>query len=197
MWRVSVLVSVIAIAVGCSEQGSDRCTTAMPRGLRDPNDLTCEAFGACTAMPFGPTWGLCGSACSALDETACAADDGCRVVRDARCAISGTCETDFLGCFPTDDDVQADVACLGADSETCSKSPACIAYHLTSDGCALDGGCGHAFVLCMPADVAPGRCFDPVTCSDDPPACASGTTPGVVDGCYTGACIPTGLCEQP
>ncbi len=193
MWRLLVLVNVIVIA-GCSEQGHDPCTTVLVIGLRNPSDLTCEAFGACGNGLPTPTWGSCGNQCDPLDETACAADDKCRIVRDARCAISGTCETDFLGCLPTDD-VQANVACVGADAETCSRDPACIAYHLTSDGCGLDGGCGHVFVMCMPADVSSGRCFDPVTCADAPPACASGKTPGVADGCYTGACIPTGLCE--
>jgi hypothetical protein len=41
----------------------------------------------------------------------------------------------------------------------------------------------------------PGRCWDPVACDAAPPACPTGTVPGIANGCYTQACIPTDLCE--
>src|SRR5262245_32921079 len=75
-----------------------------PAPHRNPESRTCESFGpvcdaACGPCPLfafapQPSWGLCGSACESLSESACAQDPGCRIVKDASCALAGTCETD-------------------------------------------------------------------------------------------------------
>lgn len=190
------------------------CPLDQPAGAtapqRNPDDLTCQTFGypcdpecgpcpgvAATALAPLPSWGICGSTCEALAEDACARREDCRVVKDVACAISGTCETDFLGCFPTDTYVEPGVDCGAArDGYTCSTSPACTAFHV-SEPCLGDpqGECPRAFALCMPEGQSPGRCHDPVACRALPPACPSGTTPGIANSCYTGACIPVELCE--
>src|SRR5260221_10317224 len=56
---------------------------------------------------------------------------------------------------------------------------------------ALVGACR---TTCVPAGHDPGQCYGAVTCDAAPPACPSGTTPGVLNGCYTGYCIPTSAC---
>jgi len=47
---------------------------------------------------------------------------------------------------------------------------------------------------CVPSGNDPGECYGTVTCTSAAPACPVATTPGVLNGCYTGYCIPLGAC---
>lgn len=182
---------------------------------RNPDQLTCESFGGggtcnpeCGPCPLSgekdpalapiPSWGFCFSACESHDETACAADDACRVIKDARCAIDGTCETDFLGCVSTDQFIDPSVDCTAVtDGESCSRNPACTAYH-TSSGCSITSGdptCANQFEFCGPEGRGAGKCFEQAACDRVAPPCPQGTTAGVADGCFTDVCIPNDLCE--
>jgi hypothetical protein len=182
--------------------------------LRNPNTLTCDTFGGggpcdpnCGPCPLEegqalapiPSWGQCFSSCEQLDESSCEVRTDCRVVKDARCSVSGDCFTDFMGCFPTDQFVDNSVNCATAfDGETCSRNPTCTAFHRES-ACPLEDPvppqCNRDFAFCMPTGVAPGVCNEPVTCDAVGPACPTNSTPGISGGCFTGACIPLDLCE--
>jgi hypothetical protein len=181
-----------------------------PAPLRNPHQLTCESFGggepcdlACGPCPQTdsrealapiPSWGVCFSTCEGVDEKTCEERSDCRVVRDARCAISGMCPS-FMGCFPTDNFVDPATDCLRAsDGETCSRSAECTAFH-RNEPCPLDAECPRPFALCMPEGSSPGRCFDQAVCGAPQPACPAGTTAGVINGCFSGVCIPNDLCE--
>lgn len=203
-----VWIAVFGSLSGCSlvfdggRTGDDVCTPVaeLQPALRNPFDLTCSSFGGCDpscgpcALPPIPAWGVCGSPCDALDEATCSKRSDCRVVKDARCSISATCITDFVGCFATSLGVDSGINCTNADAETCSRSPACTAYHRT-DPCPLDAQCPRSFALCMPSDRPPGTCFAPVACDRLQPPCPTGTTAGIIEGCYSGACIPNDVCE--
>ena len=183
-----------------------------PQPLRDPDHLSCQAFGGggcdpeCGDCPpestrgdFAPipSWGVCGSFCESLAETACAASSECRIVKDAACVISQDCTTDFMGCFPIDTAPDPSVDCFAArDGWTCSRSAGCTALH-ERGSCPSpdDPGCNRQFAVCVPEGKSPGHCNDPVVCDKAAPACQNGTVPGVENGCYTGACIPSSLCE--
>ncbi len=178
--------------------------------LRNPDTLECQAFGggcdpACGPCPPQtqtdlaplPSWGVCGSSCETLSESQCATASECRVVRDASCAVSGTCTTDFIGCFPVDGAVDPSVDCFHATSGwDCSRSAACTALH-RQDPCPLatDAPCPRDFALCVPEGASPGKCHAEALCDIAQPACPPNTTAGVANGCYTGACIPNDLCE--
>jgi hypothetical protein len=178
-----------------------------PAPQRNPEQLTCESFGGfpcnpdCGPCPLGGeesqpavSWGFCGSFCEGLDEKSCEVDPGCRVAKDVACAVSGTCETDFVGCFPTDQ-FTTTVACTQAlDGQTCSQDPACTAFH-RNDPCPLDAPCPLQFAFCLPEGQGPGKCFEQAACERLPPQCPSGTVAGVANGCFTDACIPEDLCE--
>jgi hypothetical protein len=212
------LVAVAAVA-GCMEHGSrcepvitDQASTPV-RPLRNPDTLTCEAINnpppcdpTCGPCPptglangvFLPTWNFCGTSCDALDATACAARTDCRVVRDLGCAVSGACANDFVGCFPLDMTVMTVDCARATDGDTCSRSSACTAFHRNDNACQPNSvDCARTFALCMAAGASPGHCHDKVVCNLAPPQCATGTTAGVANGCFTGACIPNDLCEVP
>ncbi len=159
--------------------------------LRNPEDLGCDEFtvGSCTPGVPVPTWGSCESECENLNEEACSNNRGCRVVKDAACLVQFDCITDYVGCFPTDMDVDDGVDCWRADAFQCSRSPECSAAHSTSGE-----GEGRPFEFCIVEGKSPGSCFLPVACDQAPPDCPQGTTPGVEGSCYTGACIPVDLC---
>jgi hypothetical protein len=190
-----------------------------PAPLRNPDNLLCQSFGggscdpACGPCPEQtqtgggkggalapiPSWGFCGSTCDSLDEATCSANINCRVVKDASCAVAGNCLTDFIGCFPTDTAIDNTVDCARAtDGDTCSRSNACTALH-RSEACPLatDAVCPRDFAMCIPEGGTPGKCFATALCDSAGPACATGTTAGVANGCFTGVCIPNDLCEPP
>lgn len=190
--------------------GAPRTSVALQR---NPQTLACEALGGgpgtcnpqCGPCPDAsselaplPSWGFCFSSCESLDEPACESDPTCRVIKDAECAISGTCATDFLACVVTDQFTDASVDCTQVtDADSCSRNPGCTAYHLSTD-CTLDNNdptCTAEFAFCGPEGTGAGRCFEPTTCKRAAPSCPAGTTPGVANGCFTDACIPDELCE--
>lgn len=195
---------------------------AQPAPQRNPDTLVCQSFGgggtcdpACGPCPLSgeegtptdalaplPSWGFCIGQCESLDEATCETDANCRVIRDARCAVSGDCLTDFVGCVATDQFVDQSIACVAAtDGQSCSLNPDCTAYHREN----ICGGglpredppqeCSSDFAFCGPEGGDPGRCHEPAACDRLPPNCPTGTTPGVADGCYTDICIPDDLCE--
>ncbi|MEZ4368797.1 MAG: hypothetical protein R2939_21340 [Kofleriaceae bacterium] len=98
------------------------------------------------------------------------------------CASDATCE---LVCDPS-----------GGCAEQCvaERSDACVGVICGAGmACAVEPGSGGA--VCV--NGGGGACDGVVTCELVPPACPSGTTPGVRDGCYTGYCVPTSACDAP
>ena len=209
------LFALLAVLPGCfyfvgDDSGGDDCTIVERTAgapiatapLRNPETLTCESFGTgcdpacgpCPALAPEPTWGQCGSPCETLGPADCAADPGCRVVTDAACEISLNCLTNFVACFPVDRAADNTIDCFTADAWQCSRSNACTALHSNAP-CPNDAECPRPFELCVREGTSPGRCHDMVTCRALPPECGSGKTPGVSNGCWTGACIPNDLCE--
>jgi hypothetical protein len=180
---------------------------ALPAPQRNPETLTCESFGGggggcpigcgpCAEAPSPPipSWGACNGACESLSESECGQAAGCRVVKDAVCAVRGGCFTDFVGCFATDRITDPAVDCFDAlDGSSCSRNAECTAYHrVTPAAIAQDA---RPFALCTPRGKSPGTCHGRVTCTAQAPACPTGMRAGVAAGCYTGSCIPLDICE--
>jgi hypothetical protein len=215
MRYLASFVAILVLTSGCAlvfDDGGDDdiCLLAAaepaiaPAPQRNPETLTCEAFGGgCSpecgpcpeiALAPSPSWGFCGSTCDALSETACAQNAGCRVVKDARCAVSADCATDFVGCFPTDQLVDPSIDCFAArDGWTCSQSAGCTAYHRGGVN-GLEPVVTRTFAMCAPEGQSPGTCYGAVACERVAPPCPAQTKPGVANGCYTGACIPLDIC---
>ncbi|MGE0871439.1 MAG: hypothetical protein AB7P03_22955 [Kofleriaceae bacterium] len=171
---------------------------------RDPTTLLCDGSPGCESRcgpcplddqaAFVPTWGECGSRCEDLAEQQCALDASCRIAYEARCTISGSCLTNYIGCFPLDQQPDSTIECYRADAASCSRSNACIALHI-AEPCPTDAPCEQPFAMCAIEGRLPGRCSGNVICRAAPPDCEPGSTPGILGGCYTGACIPEDICE--
>jgi hypothetical protein len=217
----SLSLLLVTLLAGCLlyERGKGDCPIAEDRPqdgaepaiqaeLRNPQDLTCQAFGGgdpcdpqcgpCPAIDQAPppSWGICGSECELLDEFTCGTREDCRVIKDVFCSIQFDCFTDYMGCFPVDQSGDPSIDCLQAfDGQTCSRNPACTAFHRPDSFNCDAEQCAREFALCMFEGQHPGECFAPVACDAIEPPCPSGTTPGIADLCYTGACIPLDVCE--
>lgn len=48
---------------------------------------------------------------------------------------------------------------------------------------------------CVPNQQDPGSCYGDTFCDGLPPNCPDGTLPGIIDGCWSGYCIPQNACE--
>lgn len=160
------------------------------------------ASGADQAPP--PDWGSCYGTCAGLDETACLAAPGCQAAYVTDCA-GGDCQAPpdaFYGCWdvaPSGPIEGGDCTVLGAYD--CSRHDDCVAFHkraidCTTPGC-TDPQLG-AFDRCGSEESDPGAgdCYAEVTCDAPEPACPDGTLPGVVNGCYSGYCIPVDECPD-
>jgi hypothetical protein len=76
-----------------------------------------------------------------------------------------------------------DTACTNVD---CGPGYQC-AVECTNNTCQT---------VCEPI-TGPGDCTGAILCNAAPPACPTGTTPGIANGCYTGYCIPNIYCGSP
>jgi hypothetical protein len=132
-------------------------------GLRNPDNLRCEAFGrpgecdpACGPCPLAdsadqaplPPWGECGGRCDTLPEAACLVDVECRAAYDFNYYTgAGPCTAfqPFLGCFSLSRWNQPG-QCEGLDAWSCSGRPDCVALH--SEVCDPSGVCWPQFVEC-------------------------------------------------
>lgn len=172
--------------------------------IRNPETLACEPFdagfgcdprcGPCPAVYSTPRWGLCESGCEQLDEAACTKTARCRVIKNAYC-IGGVCGPDFVGCVATSFiGNERAIDCFSARTgDQCSESDTCTAWHRAAQTLAPQEV--REFAVCAPEGATPGRCTGEVLCDRLPVKCPSTHTPGIANGCYTGACIPTDLCE--
>ncbi len=164
------LLAALPLAACTLDFGDDTgCSVAPPPDrLINPATLTCEFHppaDPCVWDPAALSWGACASACVGLDEPACLATPSCRGAYDHDCFFGiGACPrtTPFLGCFPTDLNLDNVTGCAGLDAWSCSRHEQCAATYRTpatcsdgldqdSDGVADDPDeCVLAYVRCVP-----------------------------------------------
>jgi hypothetical protein len=183
-----------------TDEGADIPAT----GTRDPQTGTCVFETTCnsdcpcpglndTAGIAQPEGGECNGPCNALDEQACIANSTCHAAYTFNAENGGSASATFWGCWDITPQTPTDGGtCANLSAYACAIDPACASYY------SEDASGNTEFLSCMTtgANPQPGDCYDPVTCTIAAPQCPTGTLPGIVDGCYSGYCIPTSQCED-
>jgi len=145
----------------------------------DPNCPDCPSCGACPQ--------ICTGTCVPRDPMACTNVD---------CGPGSHCEEQ---CYPCDQPYPNGMNCADSCQPMCVPDQTCANIDCgpgytcaeVCDGSGLVGGCAPA---CVPTGTDPGACTGTVTCGSPAPACPTGTTAGIANGCYTGYCIPESSC---
>jgi hypothetical protein len=166
--------------------------------------------GGDMAAPEPVDWAMCYGACTDLGEEACLAADGCRAAYVSDCPELADCDDTsyaFVACWAVapSGPVQGG-ECYGLDAYDCSRRDDCVARHHPYDRCAngsmdcapgmIEPGRAGYFEYCAPEPAADrGTCYGEVFCDSLPPECPADAVPGVIEGCWSGACIPVAECE--
>jgi hypothetical protein len=171
----------------CDETGCYTCTDGgcVPEGAGD--GWTCNDNSQCGIGCYCDDQGLCqetGTCTAATEEVDCA--DG--FVCDDR----GSCVPEGSdGSCTGDASCPAGTYCDEA-AGSCVPTQGCTAEDQCADGYECDEDRG----VCVPFDPSLVHCQADVTCPAAPPVCANGTNPGIVDGCWTGECVPDAACSD-
>ena len=187
------------------------------------DEATCLGTSACRAayladdvyqareQSFYECWGTApsgpiqGGDCAGLDAQECSMHDDCSAVHgvyDIHGDEGGwtTSIADFQSCI--DEDVMqgcyGDTECgdgfhCNADTE-CLPSPSCGGSNGVGDA-PCDTAC---YGFCVPDENPnPGTCTGDLSCFDTlAPNCPIDTVPGILDGCWSGYCIPVDDCSS-
>ncbi len=183
------------------------CYAAYTTDLKASDDeLT---FDECKQIaPSGPSTG----ACTGLDAWSCSRHDDCSLVHEvtstgkrfAACIdepYQGVCaDTDCAPGYHCEDQCTTGGDSMNECTAVCVANVTCALLdcapgYACAEVCA-DGGPGVSTCKaeCVPTSTEPGSCTGAVSCFTNAPACPSGTTPGIRDGCWTGYCIPNAAC---
>jgi hypothetical protein len=178
----------------------------------------CEEGGFCSFDSDCADGFVCDDRSSCVPE---GSEDGC--TSDAECPSGAFCDEQSGQCvgswYCDSSDPNADDSCgMGFecdDRNTCVPEP-CTDDSMCQEGCYCDeqagecietttcdalGNCPGGLVCdesrntCIPEDQGP-TCQGEVTCTDDAPICPAGSTPEILDGCYTGNCMAKADCPD-
>ncbi len=184
-------------------------------------DGSCQEQGFCSTDADCPDGFVCDDRASCVPEgsdTGCNADEDCpegsfcdemagvcvgsgQCTDDTQCPVGMACNVERGTCEPvpcTSDDQCLEGCYCNEDTGACEESGTCTE----------DADCGEGFecdtgrATCVPCengtcdDPDPGLCYGEVVCDVVAPSCPAGSLPGVLDGCYTGFCIPEAVCPD-
>lgn len=143
-----------------------------------------------------PDWAICSGQCQGLTTNECLSADECRGIYISTCGGDVPCEqseTNYIDCWSIAPNPGfSNAGCDTYDADECSRHNECSAVHAPR----FNGGAAD-FLFCTDETGAngPGSCTGEIGCRAEPPNCPEGTTPGIIDGCWSGFCIPLDQCE--
>ncbi|HTM19895.1 MAG TPA: hypothetical protein VL172_05290 [Kofleriaceae bacterium] len=206
-------------------EGLDEQTCLATPACRGAYVSNCAEWQGCSEQTytFFQCWGTApsgpieGGSCEGLDAYSCSLHDDCVAHHFASSSCGNTDPNGGADCAPTTDpynvgnfescgpEPTVDQGCFDdwecPSGETCNSEDVCLP---SPYGCAA-GGAGDALIpcdnrcygYCVPIDNPdPGNCYEPALCDIVGPACPEGTFPGILNGCYTGYCIPAAECPD-
>ncbi|MBA3541371.1 MAG: hypothetical protein H0T79_17295 [Deltaproteobacteria bacterium] len=142
----------------------------------------------------------------------CAPETGGSVCDTTDCGFGSHCEEQCYPCDTTDGTacpLYCSPMCVPDEPYTCANVD-CGPNYTCVEQCDGGGGGGmtgtgapddpsppppgYCYPTCIEVVNAPGECYGDVWCDALPPACPATTTPGILNGCYSGYCIPVAQC---
>jgi Cys-rich repeat protein len=182
--------------------GTTSTSTKFETCIAEPNalclaDTDCGSGQRCDTTtchqapcPDCPTCGACAPTCYGI----CVPADACTGVD---CGSGSHCEEQCYPCDPT-----TGMTCTSTCEPMCVPDQTCATVdcgpgYTCAEQCdAMSAGLvGTCHPVCVPTGNDPGQCTGTITCATPPPACPTGSTAGIANGCYTGYCIPNADCS--
>lgn len=194
----------------CTGLDQDSClATDGCRGIFSGGGLDTGTFEECWQTDRGGAPVI--DECEGLDAYSCSQQDSCIAEHYVLCVdpLPGSgqepnfgCTIDFFAACHNETG-EDPTGCYGdqdcGEGFSCNAAEVCLPPPSDGDCDPSSGGCGVPAVCygyCVADPVDPGECDGEVLCDVLPPLCEAGTTPGIADGCYTGACIDLSLCPK-
>lgn len=143
-----------------------------------PGQTCTVELGECLADPTCPSCPVCTGTCVVVDPPppGCYTDTDCPSGYDCVPDPNAPPMADVGICVPTQ------VTCT-CDNAACGPGTHCV----------IDSSAE----TCLPVCVSnAGTCTGDVLCDALPPACPGDTVPGIMNGCYSGYCIPVAACPE-
>jgi hypothetical protein len=169
--------------------------------------------------------GSCSGPCEDLDETSCLATAGCHAAYTEDTdptPLGGSAGESFLACWDIEPLTPLEGGdCTQNDAYSCAQHDDCVSVLANGEFAVCDPegsgvdpcnglSCGSGYECgvscdgqgdCAPACVATGQVgtcegSGGVDCNIAGPSCPAGTTPGVIDECWSGYCIPDDECND-
>jgi hypothetical protein len=163
--------------------------------------VACAQDDQCAAYYTGGFLGTLRDALpAALAFERCATEPSMHGCDDVACDANSHCELQCAPCDSLTGECPCAPTCV-PDGDACAATDCAPGYTCVErcDGTTpTDGGAmppAMCATECVPTgDGDPGSCTGPVDCSTGEPACPTGTVAGIVDGCWSGYCIPEADC---
>jgi len=204
-----VRLALLALAACVHQGGTATCDVEIE--LRDPSTGLCQLV-QCPGNAMD--WAVCQGTCDGLPESACLTHAGCHAAYIDH-APDGAMYWDCWNVAPSG---PTEGSCAGLDAHECSRYDDCTSIYYPNvpstdttpevpprfEGCApaigscanVDCGPGDYWVTQPPATqcecvarTSAGECPGQPVCGSPEPACPPGSSPGVLNGCYTPYCI--------
>ena len=180
----------------CSERGICEEAGFCERASDCPDGFECEVERA-SCVPAGPRDGC-------VENTECRVGSYCDVLY-GECVPSWTCRSNEE-CGPgweCNENATCQPMYCESDAE-CLEGCACnleVSQCVETGFCQSDLECFDGMVCDLERNTCtnwrdPGSCVAEVTCNEAAPDCPQDSYPGIINGCYSGLCIPAADCDQ-
>lgn len=183
--RHGVLGAVAMAVLACGDDGNPGT------GSATASETDASTGASMTAGSSSGTQGTMTTGVSDTDATGSSSDTQASTGVDSSSGDSGPppgeC-IDDANCVVVDDCCTCAAILEGESAPPCDlecAQTACSAAGITPAAVCEFGACSLLPIQCTGA-----------TCDMAPPPCAAGTLPGVVDGCWSGTCVPVDACAR-
>ena len=173
------------------------CEAVAPNG---PIETACDGLGSQDCSDHDNCISIYASDGSTTTFESCAAENPTTCGADGTCAAGSHCAEQCSLCEAgngTDPKTPCgNCSAVCVPDQVCGEDLSCPTGYDCTQVCAMQSdGSTTCSNLCVPNGSDPGTCTSTgPMCSMAPPECPVNTVPGILDGCWSGYCIPTADC---